>query len=184
VAARDLAPADAIRILNEEAQASPPGANGVVVLPYFSGALTPLFDARARGMIFGLDLTHTRGDLFRAALEGVAQATRHIFETYAKAGQPPRQVLAVGGGTKSKVWSQATSDSCGTTQYLREKAWGASFGDAFLAALAVGDAKPGDIAKWNPVTAEITPEPANRAVYDDVYRKFRGLYEQTKEFLA
>ena len=98
VTASDLSPADAIRVLNEEALASPPGANGLVVLPYFSGALTPLFDAGAKGLISGLDLTHTRGDMFRACLEGIAQATRHIIETYEKAGQPPREVFAVGGG--------------------------------------------------------------------------------------
>ena len=112
VAAQDLEPADAIRILNEEAQASPPGANGLVLLPYFSGALTPLFDPKAKGLIFGLDLTHTRGDMFRAALEGIAQATRHILDTYAAAGHPPRSIHAVGGGTKSKVWREATSNAC------------------------------------------------------------------------
>ena len=100
--ASDLSPADAIRVLNEEAMASPPGANGLVVLPYFSGALTPLFDPDAKGMIFGLDLTHTRGDMFRAVLEGIAQATRHIIETYGEAGQPPREVFAVGGGTQKQ----------------------------------------------------------------------------------
>lgn len=180
VAAQDLAPADAIRILNEEALVSPPGANGLVMLPYFSGALTPLFDPEAKGLLFGMNLTHTRGDLFRAALEGVAQATRHIFETYAEAGHPPHEVFAVGGGTRSKVWSQATSDSCNTVQKLRQKTWGASFGDAFLAALAVGDARPGDMETWNPVIDRLEPEPANRATYDRLYQRFRGLYEATK----
>lgn len=180
VTAADLSSADAIRVLNEEAMASPPGANGLVVLPYFSGALTPLFDAGAKGMVFGLDLTHTRGDMFRACLEGIAQATRHIIETYEKAGQPPREVFAVGGGTRSKVWSQAMSDSCNMVQRLREKTWGASFGDAFLAALAVGDAKPGDMAVWNPVTTEITRDPARRDVYDRLYARFRGLHEAAK----
>ena len=90
-------------------------------------------------MIIGFDLTHTRGDIFRAALEGIAHATRHIIETYDKAGQKPRDVFAVGGGTRSKVWSDATSDSCNIVQKLRDKTWGASLGDAFLAALAVGE---------------------------------------------
>jgi xylulokinase len=180
VAAPDMSQADAIRVLNEEAMASPPGANGLVMLPYFSGALTPLFDPAAKGLISGLDLTHTRGDMFRAALEGIAQATRHIVETYAKAGVPPRDVFAVGGGTKSKVWRQAISDSCNMVQRLREKSWGASFGDAFLAALALGDVKPGDMASWNPVTAEIRPEPGNRETYDRLYTRFRGLHEAAK----
>ena len=182
ITASDLSPADAIRVLNEEAMASPPGANGLVVLPYFSGALTPLFDPGAKGLVFGLDLTHTRGDMFRASLEGIAQATRHIIETYEKAGQPPREVFAVGGGTRSKVWSQAISDSCNVVQQLREKSWGASFGDAFLAALAVGDAKPGDMALWNPVTTEIRPDPAKREIYDRLYARFRGIHEAVKPY--
>ena len=184
VAAQDLEPADAIRILNEEAQASPPGANGLVLLPYFSGALTPLFDAKAKGLIFGLDLTHTRGDMFRAALEGIALATRHILETYAEAGQSPRSIHAVGGGTKSTVWREATSNACNVSQVLREKSWGASFGDAFLAALAVGDVKPGDMAQWNPAVAEIKPDPATRGLYDAQYRRFRALYEATRPLLG
>ena len=182
IAAQELPPADAILTLNREAEASPPGANGIVVLPYFSGALTPLYDPSARGLIHGLDLTHTRGDLFRAILEGVAQATRHVFETYKTAGQPPQQVFAVGGGTKSKVWSQATSDTCNATQHLREKTWGASYGDAFLAALAVGDAKPGDMDQWNPVVRSIAPRADLKALYDHQHQTFRGLYQATKPF--
>jgi len=184
VAAKDLETSEAIRILNEEAQASPPGANGLVMLPYFSGALTPLFDPQAKGMIFGLNLTHTRGDMFRAALEGIAQATRHIFETYSHAGHPPKGVYAVGGGTKSKVWSQATSDTCNAVQMLREKTWGASFGDAFLAALALGEAKPDDMRHWNPVISEIRPDAVKRGLYDSQYKTFRGLYQATKAWLA
>jgi xylulokinase len=175
--------ADAIRILTGEAEASPPGANGLVLLPYFSGALTPLFDPKAKGMIFGLDLTHTRGDIFRAGLEGIALATRHILETYEAAGQRPREIYAVGGGTKSRVWTKAMSDSCNRTQYLREKSWGASFGDAFLAALAVGEAEPDDMARWNPVVFEVYPDELLREIYNRQYTVFRGLYETTRSFL-
>ena len=88
----------------------------------------------------------------------------------------------MGGGTRSKVWSQAISDSCNVVQQLREKSWGASFGDAFLAALAVGDAKPGDMALWNPVTTEIRPDPAKREIYDRLYARFRGIHEAVKPY--
>ncbi len=64
--ARELDPARAMEVLAAEASASPPGAKGLVMLPYFSGERTPIHDTHAKGVIFGLDLTHTRGDLFRA----------------------------------------------------------------------------------------------------------------------
>ena len=61
-----MIPPEAIIDLAAEAEASPPGAKGLVMLPYFSGERTPIHDTHAKGVIFGLNLTHTRGDLFRA----------------------------------------------------------------------------------------------------------------------
>lgn len=181
--AKELDPARAVVELAAEAEASPPGSRGLVVLPYFSGERTPIHDPAAKGMIFGLDLTHTRGDIYRAVFEGIACGTRHVFETYAEAGAPPKSILAAGGGTKNKVWAQATSDVSGMTQIVREKTIGASYGDAFLAALAVGDVKRDDIRKWNPVAYEIVPKQAVRGVYDRQYRTFRELYPRTKDLM-
>jgi hypothetical protein len=157
--ARELPRDQAAAMLTAEAEASPPGARGLVVLPYFSGERTPIHDPQARGVLFGLNLTHDRGDLFRAVLEGIAYGTRHVFETYVEAGQDPGAILAVGGGTKNRVWSQATSDVAGRTQIIRAKTIGASLGDAFLAALAVGDVSRADIARWNPLASEVRPIP-------------------------
>ena len=66
---------------------------------------------------------------------------------------------------------------------MREKTVGASYGDAFLAALAVGDVKPDAIRVWNPVATEFTPNPANAAVYRRQYRVFRELYPRTKDLM-
>ena len=181
--ARDLDPATAVVTLAEEAATSPPGAKGLVVLPYFSGERTPIHDPHARGMIFGLDLTHTRGDIYRAVFEGIACGTRHVIETYAEAGVGPRAILAAGGGTKNRVWAQATSDVSGRTQIVRQKTVGASYGDAFLAALAVGDVRREDIRTWNPVAYEITADPANADVYRRQYDVFRALYPRTKDLM-
>jgi xylulokinase len=182
--ARDLDPATAFATLAAEAGQSPAGARGLVVLPYFSGERTPIHDPRAKGVIFGLNLTHKRGDVARALFEGIAYATNHIVETYRQAGQIPRDVFSVGGGTKNPVWLQATSDVSGVTQILREKTFGASFGDAFLAALAVGDVKPEAITSWNPRTAQITANAAVRAVYDRQFAVFKELYPRTKSLMA
>jgi xylulokinase len=134
-------------------------------------------------MIFGLDLTHTRADLFRAVLEGVAHGTRHVFDTYTAAGLAPQRIYAVGGGTRNKLWSQATSDICGLPQIVRQRTIGASYGDAFLAAVALGDAKPADIEKWNPVEREIAPRPDLKSLYDERHTVFRGLYPATKAWI-
>ena len=180
--ARDLPRDSAFATLTAEAEASPPGAKGLICLPYFSGERTPLHDSHAKGAFFGLNLTHTRGDLYRATLEGIAAATRHITDTYIEAGSPPQRVLAVGGGTKNRPWMQATSDLTGLDQTVCKITTGASYGDAYLAALAVGLAKPGDIAQWNPV--EYTVPADSHAAYARQYPIFRALYAQTKDLMA
>jgi xylulokinase len=180
---RELDPQKAVIALAAEAEGSPPGANGLVMLPYFSGERTPIHDPHAKGMLFGLNLTHTRGDVFRALLEGIACGTRHVIETYLEAGQDPRSILSVGGGTKNRVWAQATSDVSGRTQIIREKTVGASYGDAFLAALALGDVAPGDIRDWNPVATEIAPNPETAKVYERQYAVFRDLYPRTRDLM-
>lgn len=180
--ARDLSVEGAFPALAAEAATSPPGANGLLMLPYFSGERTPIHDVNAKGAIFGLNLTHTRGDLYRALIEGIAHSTRHVTDTFAELGQSPTRLLAVGGGTKNALWLQATSDITGIDQIVCEKTSGASYGDAFLAALAVGLVEREDIATWNPATKTITARP--NATYDKAHGLYRRLYQQTKDIAS
>ncbi len=180
--ARDLPREDAFATLAAEATASPPGASGLIMLPYFSGERTPIHDPDAKGSFFGLNLTHSRGDMYRALIEGIAYGTNHVVETFAEAGQKPARVLAVGGGTKNELWLQATSDTSGLPQTVCSKTVGASYGNAFLAACAIGVASPQDIEAWNAAAREVTPQA--HPVYATRYRQFRALYEQTKDIAA
>ena len=178
--ARDLPRDSAFATLTEEAMASPPGARGLLCLPHFSGERTPVHNPAAKGAFFGLDLTHGRGDIYRAVLEGIAAATRHITDTYAQAGAVPLRVLAVGGGTRNRPWLQATSDLTGLDQVVARVTTGASFGNAFLAARAIGVAA--EIADWNPVAEVVRAH--NHPVYARHYPLFRRLYEQTRDIAA
>ena len=180
--ARDLPRETAFAALAAEAEASPPGAGGLLLLPYFSGERTPIHDPQAKGAFFGLNLTHTRGDMYRAILEGIANGTAHVIETFADVGHAPSRVLAVGGGTKNRVWMQATSDIGGVAQIVSEKSVGASYGDAFIAAMAVGRVMPDDITRWNPTAQTVAPE--THAVYTRQYPMFKALYAQTKDIAA
>ena len=165
--------------LSAEAATSPKGARGLLCLPYFSGERTPLHDPLARGAFFGLNLTHTRADMFRAAVEGIAAGTAHILDTCRETGAVPARILAVGGGTQNPVWMQATSDLCNLPQMVCEKTLGASFGDAFLAACAVGIAAPDEIARWNPVDRTVQPEAV--PAYARQYPLWKALYTRTRD---
>ena len=177
--ARELPADTAFATLAAEAAEVPAGAEGLICLPYFSGERTPIHDPKAKGAFLGLNLTHGRGHMVRALLEGIAFGTNHIVESFADAGEPPRRILAVGGGTRNEVWLQATSDISGLEQVLPRTTLGASYGDAFLAALAVGAVRRDEIAAWNPEVGRVTARPAE--VYVRQYALWRRLYEQTRD---
>jgi xylulokinase len=146
------------------------------MLPYFSGERTPVMDPDARGVIAGLTLSHTRGDLYRAALEATGFGVRHNIEVLEEAGGDIRRVVAVGGGTQGSLWTQIVSDITGRPQELRTTTIGASYGGALLAGQLVGDAS---IDVWNPVRGTVRPRTEHTRRYDELYALYRRLYSET-----
>ena len=163
-----------------EAETSGPGARGLLMLPYFDGERTPVADPAARGVLAGLTLAHTRGDLYRAALEATGFGVRHNVEAIRAAGGRIDRVVAVGGGAQGHLWTQIVSDITGLTQDVPTHTIGASLGSAFLAASAVGDAS---IARWNPPAVQVRPDPATTARYDELYARYRELYPATADIV-
>ena len=105
--------------------------------------------------------------------------TAQVFETYEAIGQKPKKVMAVGGGTKNNIWMQATSDFSQIDQVISEKSTGASYGNAFLAALSVGAVSQRDITNWNPELSKIKTQ--HSALHAEKNKLFRRLYERSKE---
>ncbi|MDQ6657082.1 MAG: FGGY family carbohydrate kinase [Actinomycetota bacterium] len=170
--------------LLDEAGSSAPGANGLLMLPYFAGERTPINDPDARGIVAGLTISHTRGDLYRAALEATAFGVRHNIEVFEQAGGQIDRVVAVGGGTQGELWTQIVSDVTGRPQELRRTSIGASYGMAFLAARAVGSgAAAVSMGDWNPVLRTVTPNESHRQTYDELFALYRQLYDSTVDIV-
>lgn len=153
----------------------PPGSRGLLILPYFAGERTPLFDPAARGIIAGLTLRHGRAELYRAVLEGIAYGVRHNLAAMTEAGGQARRLVAVGGGTKGGLWTRIVSDVTGLPQELPAETVGACLGDALLAAAAAGV----DTAGWNPIIETVRPDPARAERYALYYARYRELYTST-----
>lgn len=163
----------------------PPGSRGLLMLPYFAGERTPIFDPNARGLIAGLTLRHGQPELYRAALEATAYGLRHNLETMRSSGGTPARVVAVGGGTQGGLWTQIVSDVTGVDQQIPTETIGASFGDALLAAQATGANVSASL--WNPIAQSVTPLQENTATYSQYYAHYRDLYPATLDvahFLA
>ena len=175
---RDIVGRDFESLIAEASQ-TPPGAGGLVVLPFFGVARSPIFDPRARGTIFGLTLSHGRGHLYRALLEGSAYEVRHNLEVMEAAGVAPELLTVVGGGTKSNLWTQIVSDVTGLRQVIPAVTIGASYGDAMLAGVGAGPVAAE--ARWNAPVETLQPNTQARARYDELYRVYRSLYPATRE---
>jgi xylulokinase len=174
---RELFGSPAYGDLLELAAQSGAGANGLLLLPYFAGERTPIMDPDARGVIAGLTLSHTRGDLYRAALEATGYGVRHNIEAIEAAGGDIRRIVAVGGGTQGGLWTQLVSDITGRAQEIRAQSIGASYGAAFLAAQLV---EPVSIDAWNPVREIVRPQSGR---YEELYALYRDLYPRTADIV-
>ena len=145
--AKDLDSDEALQILSEMAEKSPIGSKNLITLPYFSGERTPIQDPNACGIIFGLNLTHKREDIYRSIIEGISYGANHIIETFMQSDFIPNKLFAVGGGVKNKIWTSSISNISCLSQELKSKTIGASYGNSFLAALSLGDVFHIDL--WN-----------------------------------
>ena len=143
-----------------------------------------MHDPTAKGVWFGLSLKHTRGDVYRAILEGVAFGIRHNLEVMREEGVHPERILAVGGGTQNRLWLQIVADVCAIELKLPEQQIGASYGDAFLAGTGVGLFNDlSDIKRWVKTKEVIRPNPETRNLYETHYQIFRELYTSTKALM-
>ncbi|ULH14198.1 FGGY-family carbohydrate kinase (plasmid) [Deinococcus sp. KNUC1210] len=177
---RELAPGSSYADLFAAASTVPAGADGLLMLPYFSGERTPINDPQARGVVAGLTLAHTRDHLFRAVLEGVGYGVRHNLETFTQLGSALRRVVAVGGGAQSDTWLQIVSDISGAVQEVPATTIGASYGNAFLAGLAAKRLQRDDLETWIKPGRTIRPDPSKAALYDHQFGLYKTLYAQTK----
>ena len=149
-----------------------PGTGGLLVLPYFAGERTPVWDPRASGVVVGLSLETGGAELYRALVDGIALSARVLVERMKKVNLEPSRWRASGGGTHDDTWLGATCDALGAPLDVVEHAEKA-VGPAVLALRALGT----DLAL--PVVREIEPDPARSACFDDLYVTYRELYPAT-----
>ncbi|GAA2432896.1 FGGY-family carbohydrate kinase [Actinomadura vinacea] len=171
--------------LIEEARGIERGSEGLLMLPYFAGERTPLFDPAARGVVAGLTLRHGRAHLYRAALEATAYGVRHNLEAMREAGagtgEEARRLVAVGGGTKGSLWPRIVSDVLGRPQIIPTYTIGAAYGDALLAGRAADLIS--DPGAWNPPAGTVEPDEEGVRVYDELYELYRALYPATSDIV-
>jgi xylulokinase len=173
-----LAPGEMYEGLTAAAGTVPPGADGLIFLPYLSGERSPHPDPLARGAFVGLTVGHDRRHLTRAVLEGVAFGLRDGLDQMIAAGMPaPAQVRASGGGTASPLWRQILADVLQAELATVSTTEGAAFGAGALAAVGAGwfESVEAATGAWVQVTPTAAPGPDTDR-YAEVHASYRGLY--------
>lgn len=167
------------RWLDGLAQKTPPGADGVHILPYFLGEKTPIHDPEIRGLIAGLSLNHELGHLWRAMLEAYGYAIAHHVEVLNDMGHATSHYLVSDGGSESKVWMQIVADILQQPLQPLSGHPGSCLGAAWTAAIGAGLEQDWQgIARFTTKAPTILPNPANAALYRTGYATYRDLYRR------
>ncbi len=170
--------ADPYELMTAAAEKSPVGANRLLYLPYLMGERSPLLDADARGVFFGLSAMHTKRDLTRAVLEGVTYSQRQCLDVFREMGVSIQQMMACGGGAASPFWRQMLADVYGCPVQTVASKEGPALGAAILGGVSAGIWKSvGEgceaVVRLNPPQK---PNSAATAAYEPFYRLYCSLY--------
>lgn len=157
---------------------TPPGAEGLLFLPYLTGERTPHLDPYARGAFVGLTARHGVGHLARAVMEGVVFALADGVEIMRGLGLPIRSIRATGGGAKSALWRGMQADIYGGEVVALAAEEGPAYGAALLAGVGSGAfADVADaVARCVGVLGVTAPDPERAARYRDLHRLFQAQY--------
>lgn len=172
--------------LARQAAEVPPGAEGLIFLPYLIGERTPHMDPQARGAFIGLTLRHGRAHLVRAVMEGVVMALRDALEIFGALGMPIGRIIASGGGAKSALWRQIQADVFQrevATTCTQEQA---GVGAAMLSGIGAGVYENAEAACDQVVRLgeAVQPCAARSDLYNRLYEVFAGLYPKLKADFA
>lgn len=161
-----------------EAAAVPPGADGLVFLPYLAGERSPIWDPTARGAFVGLTLRHGRAHLARAVIEAADLALRHVAAPIVAAGIPIGELRVSGGLARDAGWNRVKADVTGFPVAVPAIVETAMVGSAIAAGTAIG-AFPDFAAGCRTmvrIVERYPPDPAHRATYDATYATYVELY--------
>jgi FGGY-family pentulose kinase len=176
---------DTYEVLTGLARDVPIGSDGLVVLDYFQGNRSPYTDPLARGMIFGLTLSHTPGHVFRAIIEGICYGTENILRTMREQGFEPKLNVVSGGPAGSDLWMRMHADVSNVPISFTKVSDGPVLGSAMLAAVGAGIYPdiPAAAEKMVHTAHTIEPDPERHEEYKFYVDRYLEAYPQMKELM-
>ncbi len=170
--------------LIRSAKASPQGSRGLIFLPYLSGERSPHWNPHAKGVFFGLTLSHTKEDMIRAVMEGVIYSIRDIYEIILSYDITVKHFRTTGGLSKSDFFNQLKADILGIPIEVPYISDGELVGAAVIGGLGIGvykDLREASSAMYKSRRI-LYPDPSKKSVYDELFSTYKNLYPSLSEY--
>lgn len=174
---------DEYYLMDKEAESVPIGANRLIYMPYLMGERTPHLDPDARGVFFGLSAMHTKKEMLRAVMEGVAYSLRDCVEICREMNIDVSDMAACGGGGTSPLWRQMLADLYACPVKTVASKEGPALGAAILAFVAAGvySSVPEACAKIVRADKICEPDKDSISTYEGFYRLYTEIYPSLKD---
>ncbi len=172
--------------MDKAAEKVPVGSNRLIYLPYLMGERTPHLDENCRGVFFGLSAMHTKSDMIRAVMEGVAFSLKNCSDILREMGVNLDEMFACGGGASSALWRQMLADLYECDVKTTASNEGAALGAAILASVGAGIYDCVETASEKSMTVDkiSSPNRENTAAYAKFYAIYNSLYTHLKDDFA
>lgn len=169
--------------LEKDIKKSPPGANNLIFAPWMYGERSPINDPNVRGIMFNLNLDHHREDLLRAIYEGVAYNLNWSLISLEKMIGPSSEINFIGGGAKSRLWSQILADITGhKINQMENPNLGSARGSAAIALVGLGKLKHlEEASKLIKIQEIFHPREENKKIYAKIFAEFEKLYKNNRK---
>ncbi len=158
------------------------GPSETLFLPYLTGERSPHNDPYAKGVFFGMNPISDKGSLAQAVMEGVAFSFTDAKDSMTRTGTTIDSVYMLGGGAKSRVWTQIISSVLNVPiNRCKDTDSGPAFGAARLARLAVTGESPETVCIRPEPMDTLQPDPELVEAYAPRMEQFKRLYLLLKE---
>ena len=161
--------------INAEIAARGRAESGLLLLPHFAGYLSPVNNAQARGVLYGLSLDTTRCDVAHAIMEGVGFLLRENLELLEKHGISSKRIISLGGGAKSPIWLNIKANICRCEMLTLQDDESTALGCAINACLALGKIQENDIPNYIHTRECYAPEAGGMDIYQKKYQSYCDL---------
>lgn len=164
------------------AEQVPAGSEGLLMLPMLTGERAPHWNANARGVFFGLSLTHSKAHMIRSVLEGVVYGLYSVAAALTEVVGPGKEIRASGGFARSVFWRQIMTDVWGMPLIVPDVIESSGLGAAYLGLIAMGEVNDfSGIQTWIQTGSAHTVNIDNNKVYGQLFPLYEQVYDRLKD---